>query len=616
MFPNLAQYPMVAFDTETTGLDWRTDQVFGFSISTPDGKDYYWDIRQTPKAVDWLAAELPKVPLVVNQHMKFDIHMSREMGVHLDPAKCDCTMIRAALINEHLRKYDLASLAKKYLKTVLKDEQIYIELAELFGGKPTRTVQVKNFPRAPVEMMSRYAKQDTRTALELWLWQKEEIEKQGLQQVCELERRLFPHVVEMERLGIRVDLDEAERRMDELDVRVKDLQAQLNSVAGFEINPNPSGSIHKLFDPKKNKDDVWVANDGTILESTDAGNASINADALKRMKHPASKLILRTRKLIKARDTFIGGHIIGHAINGYVHPNINQTKGDETGGTGTGRLSYTDPALQQIPARDKEIAALVRPVFLPDPGQDWAYGDLDQHELRIFHHYVNNPKIIEAYQNSPNLDGHQEVADLTGLPRNAPEVGGPNAKQLNLGMIFCMGTGHMAADAGLPFTWDEFENDQGELIRFQRSGEEGEEMVEKYHRMVPGVREIAKKAKSIAKSRGYVKTILGRHIRFPRGYGVRKASGLVYQGSSADLNKLNICIISEYLKSECPESRLLLNIHDEYSMSMVRDKKSIGHLQELRRLIEDKPMLRVPIRIDFSQPSANWWDATSAPKCT
>jgi DNA polymerase I-like protein with 3'-5' exonuclease and polymerase domains len=77
-----------------------------------------------------------------------------------------------------------------------------------------------------------------------------------------------------------------------------------------------------------------------------------------------------------------------------------------------------------------------------------------------------------------------------------------------------------------------------------------------------------------------------------------------------------MCIISEYLQSEAPESRLLLNIHDEYSMSMARGKKSIKHLQELRRLIEDKPMLRVPIRIDFSQPSANWWDATSAPKCT
>lgn len=208
------------------------------------------------------------------------------------------------------------------------------------------------------------------------------------------------------------------------------------------------------------------------------------------------------------------------------------------------------------------------------------------------------------------------MADLTGLPRSAPESGGPNAKQLNLGMVFCMGAGHMADLVGLPWEWDEFKDERGKTIRFQRAGEEAKELMEQYHSQVPGIREIAKKAKVIAKTRGYIKTLKGRHIRFPGGYNCRKASGLLYQGTAGDLNKENICRIAEYLAAEAPDSRLLLNIHDEYSMSMARDGNAEKHLQECRRLVEDRPEIRVPIRIDFSKPSANWWEATKAEVCT
>lgn len=619
-FPNI-EGRVVCPDSETNGLDWTNPKIsaFGVALSVQGGGNYYWDFRKQPSAARWLADNINKASRVVNHNIKFDMHMLRKWDINIDPTIVECTQIRAALINEHLHSYSLDSLLKKYLD-ISKWNQIYEELAALFGGKPTRDAQMPNLHRAPVGLVAKYAKDDSRGALKLWEWQEEEIARQGLGKVWDLERRLFKVVYKSEVRGIRIDEEAADRATIGITAKVEQDIQELRELAGFEVNPNPSGSIKKLFKPKwDDRKKQWFAVDGTPLESTDAGNPSLGADALRLMKHPAAPIILRCRKLMKTRDTFIQGHILGHARNGYVHPNINQTKGDSDGavmGTGTGRLSYTAPALQQIPARDKTVAAMVRPLFLPDPGQGWSYGDLDQHEYRIFAHYVNNPAIIQAYADNPDLDFHQRIADLTGLPRSAPMAGGPNAKQLNLGMVFTMGAGHMAALCNLPWEWDEFETRDGEVIRFQRAGPEGEALVEEYHRNVPGIREMAKKAKRVAMSRGHIRTLRGRHIRFPHKSLARKASGLLYQGGAADLNKENMILIDEYFESECPQGRLLLSIHDEYSMSMPRDGKEVQHLKEIQRLIQDKPDIRVPIRIDFSMSSKNWWEATEAEYAT
>jgi len=610
---------IVCIDVETTGLSWvdPSIKIFGVALSVRD-EDYYWDTRRKPRILEWLAEEVPRCKLVVNHNIKFDMHFLDKEGVHIDPTRAHCTQIRAGLIDEHLMSYSLDSLLKKYLK-MSKYNRLYQELAELFGGQATRNVQMPNLPRAPVDLVARYAKDDSRGALELWRWQEKEIERQKLGRVWDLERRLFPVVYQMECAGVRVDLDAAQVAADRLTKQVERDLRSLRDLAGFEVNPNPSNSIKELFKPEKGDDGIWRAADGTPLEETDAGNPSLGADALRRMSHPAAPLILRCRKMIKARDTFILGHVMEHSKNGRVHPTINQTKGGgqkDLAGTGTGRLSYVAPALQQIPARDKEVAAIVRPLFLPEKGHGWSYGDLDQHEYRVFSHYVNNPDIIQAYQRDPDLDFHGRVAELTGLPRSPTESGGPNAKQLNLGMVFCMGAGHMAELCGLDWEWDEFQASDGSMVRFQRAGPEGMELVEKYHQSVPGIRDMAVKAKRVALSRGYVVSLRGRHIRFPMKGLARKASGLLYQSSAADLNKENMILAHDYLASESPESRLLLNIHDEYSVSIPDDIDAVALLKGLRQVIEDKPDLRVPIRIDFGAPAANWWEATNTETVT
>tara|TARA_R110000772_G_scaffold268452_1_gene395571 strand:+ start:16140 stop:18005 length:1866 start_codon:yes stop_codon:yes gene_type:complete len=615
------QSDLISIDTETTGVEWTKDKVFGVAIGfRAEGgelKGEYFDVRREPAKYADLRERVPSLPKIVNHHIKFDCHMLLNDGVSMPLDKCECTMNRAALINEHLHDYSLGGLGLKYLNEGKTDDGLYQKLADLFGGPATRKGQMSNLHRAPAELVGPYAIGDVILAIKLYLHQEDQIAEEDLHQVVALENRLFPFVFRNERRGIRVDVDVAEQQSSLITVAVDQLRKELDKKAGFAINPNPSGSISKLFEPKQDKHGVWRAIDGTTLKLTGAGKPSFDKETMLRMNHPCAPMILEARRLMKARDTFIANHVLGHETNGYLHPHINQTKTEDNDGTGTGRLSYVKPALQQIPNRDKKTASLVRPIFLPDQDQGWSYGDLDQHELRIFHHYVNNPTIIDAYRANPDLDGHQIVADLTGLPRNADATSGmANAKQMNLAMVFNMGGGSLAEVMGLPAYPASFEDKNGKEVRYMKAGPEAQEIIDNYHRMIPGVKAIAKQATTIAKSRGYVKTLKGRHIHFPRKMYTHKASGLVYQGGAADLNKENICRIFEYLDSEAPDSRMLLNIHDEYSLSMPFGDESVEHLRAIKAEIQRRPEIRVPLRIDFSEPSSNWWDATTAPICT
>ena len=622
-FPELGRFPHAAIDLETTGLAFWKDRIFGVAVSLPGDRDYYWDVRDTPRVMDWLRDEMSNLPVFINHNAKFDVNFLIAAGVPM-PRRVECTMVRAALLDEHLLKYDLDYLGKKYLG-VGKDEDIYEELARIFGGRPTRAAQIGRLPQAPVELVARYAKQDTRVALQLWEWQEAEIERQGLRQVVELETELLPVLIEMEQGGVRVDVPAAERAVHEITRIVEQDQRELNAAAGFEVNPNPSGSIHRLFEPKRNELGQWVLIDGTIAESTDAGKASINADCLRRMRHPLAAKILKVRKLMKARDTFILGHVLGHHHNGVVHANFNQTKNDADAGTGTGRLSVTAPALQQISARDKEIAAIVRALFVPDEGCDWVSIDWAQVDFRVAAHYVKDPAIMKAYADDPDADFHQLTADLTGLPRSPRFAGDPNSKQINLGLAFGMGSGKLAAEMGLPYTTDVWYSGRGcaacadhtckdpaHVRHVMRPGPEAEAVFEKYHGAMPGIRSFMEQASSVAKTRKYVRSLYGRHLRFPGGNFSHKAAGLLYQSGAADMQKIKI-IECHRLAKETGLARLMLSVHDELNFST-----ATGQPDVVRRLNEAycdfnsdtaRLRLRVPIRSSVGI-GPNWWEAS------
>lgn len=612
-YPDIDRWEYVVLDSETTGLRFWKDKMFGFSVTAPDDTSFYYDIRVQPGAKSWLRDKLPKVKLVVCHGAKFDWHMFREAGIHFPEGRVFCTMIASAVINEHEFEYGLDALAKKYT-SVRKRTGIYEELAKMFGGKPTAAAQAPNFHRAPVPMMELYTVDDTIATNHVYKdYCLPEIEKQGLQKVIALEMQLLPAIVRMEKRGVRVDIEQAESALKTLEKQEKVIQRDLNKMAGFEVNPNPSNSIKQLFQPKKDPETgVWTLVDGTVCEATEAGAASIDADCLRAMKHPAAAVILKLRKMKRMTGTFLRGHILGHHDNGVIHANINQTKSDNDKGTGTGRFSINDPALQQIHKRDVDIASVIRAMFIPEPGHDWVCNDWAQMDFRVFAHYVKNQKILEMYARDANTDFHQLCADITGLPRSPRFAGDANAKQINLGLVFGMGPGKLAAEMGLPYTVETYQRGD-EKKQYLKPGEQAQEVFKTYHRGIPGVKDMLENATSVAKSRGYVKTIMGRHIRFPRGMFTHKAGGLIFQGSAADALKVKIIQVDAYFEAaKGDKGYLCLNVHDEFD-SIVPHGRIDVH-DDISRIVtnfhsEDQPIkFRVPIKTEQGV-GPNWWEA-------
>jgi DNA polymerase I-like protein with 3'-5' exonuclease and polymerase domains len=383
-FPDIQRFPHIALDTETDGIAYPTSRVFGFSLSTPDGKDYYWDVREYPDVLDILRIALWKYKgTVIFHNASFDLKMLSHERV-APPANVTDTVIMASLVNEHLPSYSLDYLARVFLGEG-KLAEIYDDLAAIFGGRATRNVQMPNLHRAPSDVVGPYAMRDTRITLRLYEKLMEEVANQDLWDILEFELSLFPPLLDMEMRGIRVDIDYAEKAAGEIDILIDQKQREIDQLFGAQVNVNSSPQIRKLFEPTQSRDGVWRAIDGTELEKTGKGNPSVDANALRRMTHPGAAMILDQRSLIKTANTFLRGHVIGSAVNGRVYPTINQSKGEE-GGTGTGRLSYQSPAMQQIPSRNKQVASIVKPCFLPDEGHVWVDADLHSFEVRVFAH--------------------------------------------------------------------------------------------------------------------------------------------------------------------------------------------------------------------------------------
>lgn len=592
---------ILAVDTESTGLGPK-DRAFGVSWQPTGEEAKYIDLRRDDPG-EFLDAVTRDQRRIVCHNGSFDYRMLANSGIQLPIDRLDCTVIRATMINEHEYSYGLDDLAKKHLGRH-KQTEIYEEMARLFGGRPTRSAQIHRIADAPREIVAAYATPDAELAHDLWQWQAAEIVKQDLSSICDFERSVMPSIIRNEMHGIRVDTDAAERAVAELADFIKVQTLQLEQQVGKKFNVNSPKDVGEIFRPKQLQDGSWVTEDGTPIPATPGGKPSFSADALREIGNPIAQAILDIRSMIKTKDTFLLGHILGNQIDGRVYPSIHQTKGEE-GGTGTGRFSYTEPALQQIPSRNKAVAAILKPIFLPDEGQIWVDADMHSFEVRVFAHLVNNAKIIQAYIDDPRLDLHQFVADLTGLPRSAKYSGQANAKQLNLSMIFNSGRGAIAEKMGLPFTWDSFTKG-GKEFRYKKAGAAANAVIDNYHNVVPGVKQLAERAKRKAEAFGHVRTQFGRALRFPRGEKTYKASGLCIQATAADINKRNWIIIEQAL--EGTGGRLLLNTHDSYGLSLPEDWQH--HWERVKREVEGGfPWFRVPIILELSGAGPNWWAA-------
>lgn len=612
-FPNIPRGEIIALDYETTGLRyWLPDfRVFGVAVATRpdmqgDTESWYWDIRDTPEVVAWLRDLLPGRK-VIAQNAQYEYQCTRVLGI--DPRSVDwyCTMVNECLIDEHHLTYDLASIAR-YRSVPSAKLQILDEIQTTTGWASHGEV-LSRLSEVPAPMVARYGASDASDALNIYHAQQIEIDAQYLHLVSRLEMDLLPVLADMSWTGIKVDLEAAHAAIPELDLKEEKLQAEVNEMAGGKFNVNSSPQVRAFFKPEPINKFQWRLIDGTLVGPTKGGKGpSLDQNVMREIKHPMAAAIRDLRKTIKLRDTFIRGHVIGSADSeGYVHTQFNQTRNDADAGTVTGRLSSTDPALQQITKRDKTNAAILRAMFLPDSGEDWLCADYSQVDFRCATHLINDPAIISAYRDDPSLDYHQVVSDMTGIPRNAAYAGAPNTKQINLGLAFGAGKGKLAFMMGMPYEIGEFRN---KMVYY--AGQEAEGIFNLYHKKLPGVKEFMKKAETVAKNTEYVKTQLGRRLRFPRGHGAHKAAGLLYQANAADLHKVGLVNVDRLIREERLPARLMMSCHDEIGVSMKQDNEVKDRIVQVYTDFNSEASairMRVPITAsgDFGP---NWYEAS------
>jgi DNA polymerase I-like protein with 3'-5' exonuclease and polymerase domains len=581
---------VIILDTETTGLDKMVDQPFMCLIRIIDhgwhGTDYA--LPWGDALVRWLNHNLPLARQVVCHNGKYDWHMMWNGGVDsnvLYRTNVYCSFVAEALIDEHKFSYGLDSLGLEYFGEG-KTTELYELIAIYYGVKPDKKLmsRVADYAAAYTgnwRNVADYGIQDLELTAHLWDYQKQHIIRQDLGRVLDLEMDTLKALVEIERRGVPVDKEQVERTSDELQKRQFLVQKGIIKEVGWEVNSRSPLQMEKAF----NKLGLPI----TYLKS---GNPTFAKDVISNLDHPFLSLLQESRNIKTMLDTFIGGSIGKNMVNGRIHTDFNQVRGDDYG-TGTGRLSSSHPNLQQIPKRDGELAPLIRSLFCAPQGQLWISNDWEQFEFRVFAHYVKDIDLTNRYIQDPTTDFHTALAEMTGKPRD-------KAKRINLGLVFGMGEGKLAKELGLPYELGEY---KGKEILV--AGPEALALFNEYHTRFPRAKAFLKEASHLAKTRGYVKTIMGRRLRFPNGEFVHKAGGLIFQGTSADIMKKKLCELNNEFRNSSIEFNLI--VHDEFCLCAPADITE-GVAKRVKEITEDVPELRVPILADPGI-GQNWWDA-------
>lgn len=599
----------LVYDAETSGLDWRYNHVVGHVFTdvrhnesfyvpvrhagggnvpgcrVPD-TDTGWDKQPHPFEVEFKRVARERHRRWVGQNFAFDLRFLHALNIDLYGVYED-TMINAPLIDENMASFSLESLAK-YFGVKEKDAGIYEYLASLFGGEPNRA-QMSNWWRTPgnSQPVIRYAAGDGITTAKVWAEQQKDIAEQALDRVHNVECRLIRTLHRMTTRGIRIDQDELVRVHDLFKGRADELTRGLPS---WFTNIRAPSQIRRYLEDEIDED--WPRNPITAAQikkaekegTTPMGSLKFDEDALSRSEK--GRELIQIKKMLHALSSFVEPMMQRHMFNGRVHCEFNQLRGDEYG-TISGRLSSSNPNMQQIPKRNKAVSKPYRKVFLPEDGHVWYDNDYSQQEYVVFTNYTKDPNLVKGYLSDPPVDIHSVVSMMLDVERD------PTAKRMNLGMLYGMGRPALAGHLGV-------------------SIEQATEWQALYHSRFPYAKKFLKSANERALRRGYVHTFLGRRRRFPDRRFAHKAGNAVIQGSSADVTKLKMVEIDEYFESEGDIFNLMLQCHDSLSWS---GPESHGYQNvEAKRIMtsfgpDDMIHLEVPIRIDSGE-GPNWSVAT------
>ena len=592
-FKDLSGYSEIAIDLETRdeginkrmGAGWASNngEIIGFAVAVEGWQGYFpfghfGGGNLIPEQVKQYMKDVCALPATkIFHNAQYDVGWLKASGIEVKGKIVD-TMIAAALIDENRWSYSLNALSVEYLGEV-KAENDLKEAAASHGVDAKAEMW-----KLPAEHVGHYAEQDARLTLLLWQRFKAEIRTQSLETIWELESNLLPILIEMRFKGIDINLEKAEQLSKEFVGQEKVLLQKIKKLTGKDIDIWAARQIGEAFD----KLGIEYPRTEKTKEPSFTQNYLFNSP------HEISKLIVQAREVNKFHGTFLQG-LIKYNHKGKIHAEINQLRSDN-GGTVSGRLSMSNPNLQQIPARNKDFGPKIRGLFMPLEGHRWGSFDYSQQEPRLVVHYASSigegyegsNELVEAYTNS-DADFHQTVADLAGIERK-------QAKTIGLGLMYGMGKNKLANELGL-------------------DREEGDKIISRYNRKVPFVKLLSDRCMKKADAEGVIRTKLDRKCRFdmwePKDWGLwtsetfenavakygkdnikragtYKALNRLIQGSAADQTKLAIvkCYEAGYLPK--------LQIHDELCF----DIQSKEDEDKIQKIMENCMELKVPSVVD------------------
>ena len=543
---------IVSVDTETTSVDAMDAKLVGMSFSIAEGEAYYVPV---PHHDEWEGEDYEAVMAIVNkfksiyeseeiekvgQNIKYDMLVLSNYGVHMAGKMFD-TMIAHYILYPELR-HNMDYLAEVYLKYKT------IHISELIGtGKKQKLMS----ELAPAEVYE-YAAEDADVTLRLKNVLNKELDAKGLTRLFEdIEMPLVPVLARMEENGVKIDTKSLAETSKIFTNKMKAIESEIREVAGEDMNISSPKQIGELlFDKlqldskaKKTKKGQYVTDEATLL-------------ALK-PKHPVIEKILNYRGYKKLLSTYIDA--LPQLVNkrtGHIHTSYNQAV------TSTGRLSSSNPNLQNIPVRD-ENGKEVRKAFIPDEGETFFSADYSQIELRIMAHLSQDPNMLDDFNSGHDI--HQATAakvfkvpmeEVTSSMRR-------KAKTANFGIIYGISAFGLAE-------------------RMEVSRSEAKQLIDDYFATYPRVKEYMDKSIEKAREKGYTETLFGRRCQLPdinsrnavvRGYAERNAINSPIQGTAADIIKIAMINIDRRMKDEGMKSKMILQVHDELNFSVTHDEK-------------------------------------------
>jgi DNA polymerase I-like protein with 3'-5' exonuclease and polymerase domains len=602
-YPDLKGYKYIAIDLETKDPNLKTrgsgaiqgmGEIVGFAIAV-DGWSGYYPIAHEgggnmdrQKVLKWIKEVLETPATKIFHNAMYDVCWLKAYGFKINGMIVD-TMVMASLIDENRFSFTLNSISFEFLREV-KDEKALKEAAQSFGLDAKAEMY-----KLPAMYVGNYAEKDAELTLELFKTLSREIKKQNLENIYQLETELFPCLIEMKFKGVRVDVEKAHKLKQQLNTEEKQLLLEVKKHTGEEVEIWAARSIAKVFDKL-----------ALSYELTSKSKLpSFTKNFLSEHPHPTIKLIAKAREINKAHTTFIDT-ILKHQYKGRIHADINPIRSDQ-GGTVTGRFSYSNPNLQQIPARNKDLGPMIRSLFIPEVNHKWGCFDYSQQEPRLVVHYAAATEpicfddsvinIVKKFKND-SVDFHQTVADMADISRT-------QAKTINLGLFYGMGKNKLQAELGLTKV-------------------DADNLFNKYHENVPFVKDLMNRTSNHAQASGSIGTLLGRKCRFdkwePNTFGMHtpmtyeeaertygrgrikraftyKALNKLIQGSAADMTKK--AMLDLYKEGIIPH----IQIHDELDISVESEEQA----KKIIEIMENAVTLAVPNKVDY-ESGDTWGD--------